>query len=287
MKTKILLIALAIIFTGSSTGTKREADSFSAKNPEKTFVGAPLDPKSINTDNHQFVNIITPEPITLSFSIPVKSQTILPSYDNMMRVVRESVMESGKIKSQQGFKYQLKEIKSYNDISMYFGQAISTEVFWGIPQNATPSKTTAIICLTQEFFSVNMDMPDDGKLYDKDPEITKRIEELVYVSSVSFGRKAMMIVSSEMPYVRLKSAIEEALASDHKTLTSKSRGVLANADVRIMILGNPDLTVRNTDNPFASILEYFHRPVTIDDFGTPIQFTASYFKDNSMYCNKY
>lgn len=233
------------------------------------------------------MNIITPEPITLSFSIPVKSQTILPSYDNMMRVVRESVMESGKIKSQQGFKYQLKEIKSYNDISMYFGQAISTEVFWGIPQNATPSKTTAIICLTQEFFSVNMDMPDDGKLYDKDPEITKRIEELVYVSSVSFGRKAMMIVSSEMPYVRLKSAIEEALASDHKTLTSKSRGVLANADVRIMILGNPDLTARNTDNPFASILEYFHRPVTIDDFGTPIQFTASYFKDNSMYCNKY
>lgn len=287
MKTKILLISLALTFAGSSMAQKREASSFSVKNPEKTFVGAPLDPKSINKENHQFVDIITPEPITLSFSIPVKSQTILPSYDNMMKVVRESVMTYGKIKSQQSFSYQLKEIKSYDDIFWHFGQTINTETFFGIPQNATPSKTTVIVDLTQVFFNVSMDIPDDGKLYDKDIEIAKRIEDLIYVASISFGRKATMIISSEMPYISLKSAIEEALASDNNTLTAKSRAVLTNADIRIMVLGNPKITKQNINNPFTSVLEYFNRPVTMDDFGLPIKLTAFYFKDNSTYYNVY
>lgn len=141
MKTKkTYTLALLFIFAVSLMAQKREATNFTVKNPEKTFVGAVLEYKTINDDVYRFVNITVPEAIRISFSIPVKPQTIVPSYENMMKVVRESVMANGNIKSQQSFSFQLKEIKSYEELFWYFGQTVNTETFFGITQNSKPKK---------------------------------------------------------------------------------------------------------------------------------------------------
>lgn len=287
MKTRIFFISLLTFVALSVLAQKRQATDFSVKNPDKTFVGAVLEPKSINTDEHQFVNITIPDPITISFSLPIKSQTIEPTYDNMMKVIRENLTATEKIKSQQGFSYQLKEIKSYDELSLYFGQTINTETFFGIQQNRNPYKTMIALDLTQELFSVNMDLPDDGKLYKNDPEIIKRGNELLYVGSLSFGRKVTLLVSSSLAFADVKVAIEESLNSDGKPLSAKSRMILSNADMRIMAFGNPIFPVQDVNNPFAMIKDYFNRPVTKDDFGSVIRFSCAWIKDNSLFTNEY
>lgn len=143
-----------------------------------------------------------------------------------------------------------------------------------------------VVDITQAFFKIYMDFPDDGKLHDKDPEVTKRADELVYVGSLSFGRKVTVLVEAEIPFIDLKLAIEESL-NVNKSLSAKNRTILANADIRIMTLGNPILPEVNSDNPFAAVMSYFNKPVTIDDFGVPLQFTASDIKDNSIFVSKY
>lgn len=287
MKTKkTYTLALLFIFAVSLMAQKREAINFTVKNPEKTFVGAVLEYKSINDDAHRFVNITVPEAIHISFSIPVKSQTIVPSYENMMKVVRESVIASGEIKMSEGFSFQLLEINSYEALFWYFGQTVNTETFFGIPKNAKPQKTSVVVNMTQTFFSISMDFPNKERLYDKDPEVIKRAEELVYVGTLSYGRKITSLVEAEIPYIDLKLAIEEAL-NPNKPLSAKNRSILANADIRMMAFGNPILPEANSDNPFATAMSYFNKPVTIDDFGVPLQFTAAYIKDNGVFNNEY
>ncbi|MDO5664529.1 MAG: hemolysin [Bacteroidia bacterium] len=286
MKTKIQIIIISLLCT-LSLSAQNKATHITVKNPERAFVGAVLEYKSINTDEHRFVNVTVPEPITISFSIPIKSQTITPSYENMMKAVRESVMASGKIKSQQNFSFQLKEIKSYEELYWYFGQTINTSTFLGIPVNTKPQKIIAVVDLTQEYFSINMDFPDNGKLYDKDPQIAKQIDDLIYLGHLSFGRKVTVVVESEMPFFNLKSAIEEAITSEEKPISKRSYSILANADIRIMVLGNLSLPKQNPDNPFSAVISYFQKPVTIDDFGVPLRFSATYIKDNSVFENEY
>lgn len=285
MKTRLLLICTCLFLSMSLSAQQREAHSFAVKNPSNTFIGGVFDPKSLNTDTHQFVNITVPESIDITVLRQFK--TIIPTYENMMKAVRESVIASGKIDQQKSFSYRIKKIKSYDELEWYFGQTINLETFFGIPQGSNLSKNTVAVDITQEFFSVEMDFPHDGKLHDQDPEIVKREDELVYVSSLTFGRKAILLISSSSDYKDINAAIQESLTNNPKTLSVKSRAILSNADIRIMVIGNPSLPIPSSDTPFASVMEYFNRSVTIEDFGQPIKFTGTWIKTNGMFVNNY
>lgn len=286
MKTRIYFIALSLLCL-LPLAAQVAVHGIAVKNPDKTFIGAVMEHKSINSNTHRFVDIAVPEPIRIYFSLPVKQQTIVPTYENMMKTVRESVMASGKIKTNHGFSFQLLEIESYDRLSWFFGQTMDTETFLGISPNTKLQKTTVAVNMTQSFFSIGMDFPEDGKLYDKDPEITKRADELIYVSTLFFGRKITAVVESAATFTELKTAIEESLNSQGKPVSQKSRAVLANADIRFMTLGATELPEPDSENPFASVMAYFNKPVTMDDFGVPLGFHAAYIKDNSAFANEY
>ena len=286
MKTRIYLIMLSLLCL-LPLAAQVAVHGIAVKNADKTFIGAVMEHKSINNNTHRFVDITVPEPIQIYFSLPIKQQTIIPTYENMMKTVRESVVASGKIKANHGFSFQLLQIQSYDRLSWFFGQTMDTETFFGISPNAKPQKTTVAVNMTQSFFSIGMDFPDDGKLYGDDPEITKRADELIYVGTLFFGRKITAVVESAATFAELKTAIEESLNSEGKPISKKSSAVLANADIRMMTLGATELPKPDSDNPFAAAIAYFHKPVTIDDFGVPLGFHANYIKDNSAFENEY
>lgn len=290
MKIKTIIIT-ALLFTGLSlhAQTERKATDFVSKYPGKTFLGAVLEYKSINTEEYKFVKV-EPSPVTISFSLPVKSETIIPSYENLMNVVRDKVVRIGKIKSNHSFSFSLKELKSYDFLSLSFGQKIDTDLFFGISKDAKPRKTAVMVDMSQTYFSVDMDLPESGKIYDKNRnlEIVKREDELVYIGSVEFGRKVTVIVESPVSYGDLKQAIQEALSeSKDKPMSKKSRSILARATVRVMVIGDEKLPDTHPDNVFGNIKDYFDRPVTVEDFGKPITFQASYVKDNSAFQNTF
>ena len=54
MKTKIKYIILLLLVI--QTGYAQEANKFTVKAPDKTFIGAILEPGSINSDAHQFLD---------------------------------------------------------------------------------------------------------------------------------------------------------------------------------------------------------------------------------------
>lgn len=287
MRTKILLFLGVIIISCSLSAQQREASSFTIKSPDKTFVGAVLDPKSINTDQHQFVQLTKPDFITVSSLVQGDySQEIKPSYESMMRVVREWVGNK-KLIQQQAFTFGIKEINSYEELNSCFGQNINSEKFFGISQDAQVTNNTLMVSITQEFFSVDMDMPDNGILHYEDPEVSAHRDDFIYVNSVTFGKKIIVLVSSQVELSKMKNAVNEALSAKPNTLSQESRAILSNSDIEVMILGNPDLGSYDVAHPFEAVMEYLKRPVTLDDFGVPIHFSAASLRDHASFVNHF
>lgn len=92
MKTKIIytIVFLMIAKLAYSQEEQYSADKFVAKCPNEIFIGAILEANSINQDTYKFLKI-SMNPINMGYTIPIKSQTITPSYNNMMKAIHEAL----------------------------------------------------------------------------------------------------------------------------------------------------------------------------------------------------
>ena len=92
MKTKIIytIVFLMIAKLAYSQEEQYSADKFVAKCPNEIFIGAILEANSINQDTYKFLKI-SMNPINMGYTIPIKSQTITPSYNNMLNSILDSL----------------------------------------------------------------------------------------------------------------------------------------------------------------------------------------------------
>ena len=120
MKTKIIytIVFLMIAKLAYSQEEQYSADKFVAKCPNEIFIGAILEANSINQDTYKFLKI-SMNPINMGYTIPIKSQTITPSYNNMMKAIHEALKTNDVLKSNYSFSFVIKKIKSYQELAVW------------------------------------------------------------------------------------------------------------------------------------------------------------------------
>lgn len=288
MNIKTIFVTLLLLITPYCYAQEsvQSSNSFTAKNANELFLGGILKAESINSDAHHFLNVRL-NPITISFSIPIKSKEIAPSHENMMKAIRDGLQESNPIKPNDTFSYIVRELKSYEELSLLFGQSIDPSIFFGTSANQKPKKSMAAIDISQSYFRVDMDLPES---LSDDPRVDELLPELIYVNSIQFGRKAIIIIESNSSFQEVNSAVQNIMANTGKNAlqsSENSKSVLSNSNIRCLILNDNGMENINPDNPLGSIIDYMNKSVTADDFGGPISFTASYLKDNGMFTNKF
>ena len=257
----------------------QEANSFTVKNSTETFIGSILKAENMNEKEHRALDVAL-NPIKISFSNAIKSKEITPSYNNMMQAIEDGLQENNVLKPNYSFSFSISELKSYDDLAILFGQKINPATFFGIATNQKLAKTIAVIDISQSYFSVNMDIPES---LSDDPKVSASLDELIYVHSIEFGRRAIVIIESNSSYQEVKDAAQEML----KNASDKSSAILANSTIRCMTLGNDNTEEINPDNPLTSVINYMNKSVTVNDFGKPISFSAAHLKDHSVFVNKF
>ena len=150
MKTKIIytIAFLMIAKLAYSQEEQYSADKFVAKCPNEIFIGAILEANSIK---------ISMNPINMGYTIPIKSQTITPSYNNMMKAIHEALKTNDVLKSNYSFSFVIKKIKSYQELAVNWGQNINLQQLLGITPDYKPQKNIILIDINQSFFSIIMD----------------------------------------------------------------------------------------------------------------------------------
>ena len=281
---KKLTIYCLFLILGTNVYAQQGFDKFAAKKPGNTFIGALIEVDKINSDNHQFLDI-PQKSISISFNLPIKSREIIPSYNNMMDVV-QNIIKNGNIPKQNvSFSHIIREIKSYDELSVFFGQKINPTLLFGVPENKEPKPNVVAMNLEQELFSIYMDIEDLPVFNIDNPKIEE--DKLLYLNSVTFGRKAVVLIESNQSVGKIKEAINDVVQNYDalEKITEVSHSVLANSLIRIMVTGNNTGLDTQADNALIDALLYFNREITADDFGSPITFTAAWLKDNSVFVN--
>ena len=285
MKTNIFF-CLLIILGVQYTHAQITATQFMAKNPEQTFIGAIMDPNSINKDTYQFIDAPL-NPITVSYSLPLANPAhiLSPSYDNMINAIRERLKTNPMTKPNLNFSFAVNELQSPGEIASILGQNIDPDFYFGIAKKT--KKTLACIYISQSLFSIDMDTFEDVC---SDEEVLARGDELIVINSVWFGRQALVMVESDYDYQEIRMAIDELLNGTQAFSTekiSKSQAILANSTIRIMLPGNETMEITNPANPLSDVMAYINRDFSADDFGKPIKFNAMHLKSRSVFVNEY
>ena len=281
---KKLTIYCLFLILGTNVYAQQGFDKFAAKKPGNTFIGALIEVDKINSDNHQFLDI-PQKSISISFNLPIKSREIIPSYNNMMDVV-QNIIKNGNIPKQNvSFSHIIREIKSYDELSVLNKQKINPTLLFGVPENKEPKPNVVAMNLEQELFSIYMDIEDLPVFNIDNPKIEE--DKLLYLNSVTFGRKAVVLIESNQSVGKIKEAINDIVQNYNalEKITEISHSVLANSLIRIMVTGNNTGLDTQADNALIDALLYFNREITADDFGSPITFTAAWLKDNSVFVN--
>lgn len=285
MKTKIILFLLLILGV-QYADAQIESSEFMVKNPEQTFVGAIMEASSINKDTHLFID--TPlNPVTVSYSLPITApaQILSPSYDNMMNAVREKLEANHINKPNLSFSFAVNELQSPAEIASILGQNINPGFYFGITQKT--KKTLACVYISQALFSIDMDLFEDVC---SDEKVLARGDELIIIGSVIFGRQALVMVESDYEYDEVRMAINELLGEKQTFSTekiSKSKAILANSTIRVMLPGNETIEITDLSNPLSDVVAYINRGFSADDFGKPIKFNAVLLKSRGMFVNKF
>lgn len=279
---KRMIIAWVLLFFAggqSLYAQQREAYVFTVKNPDRFYIGGLLETDDINKDEHAPLSV-EQGPVTVSSSLASFGvQTFQPAYATMMDAVRKSL--EGITVQTDSYRYIRKELQSYDDIASEFGQKVDV---YGYAGTDTKTRHTLVMAsFTTELFNLDMDFPEEDWTDTVSPY---RREDLIYVLSVSFGRQVIVLVESDDEAATVMAALDEAL-NEEKAISSKSKAVLADADIRIIWVGEEGMGIRHPSRPFADVTAYLKRPCTADDFGKPIRFRAAYLKDNSVFINKW
>ena len=289
MKRTIIYITLQLVlyFCLNAQNEEQSSTHFAVKAPQEIFIGGLIKANGINKAEHQFLKVQM-NPIALSYTIPLKSETIIPSYENMINAIQKRLEENNVLKPNYQFSFTIKQLDSYSQLALSFGEKIDLSTLLGISSPNLTKKTAAMLDISQSYFSIHMDNPEN---LSDDPSVQEQKNELVYVNSIEFGKRSILILESDYDYQDIKAALNEVITNTStqkgNEISQKSKSIMANSIVRTLILDPLAKENITPNNPLAYLIDYINSEVSPKNFGVPIFFTAAWLKDNSVFENKF
>lgn len=285
MRTVLLTTLLFILTFGiiSAQETKSSATLFS-KNPEQLYLGAVLSKKSINTEKHEFKDIKTKEKISLlSTTFKYEFPEIVPTKENMYQVIADELKSKGAPTSSGIASYSFYPIRNLEDLYANFGQKMDLGKWFGLDINNKMPVSNILIAYEIPLFDLYLDIAETGMMNYREELAKLKDDDLIYVMSITWGRKALIFVQSDFDENSLKVALNRYLNDEE--LTDEQKVILETATFSYNIFEDIPLELENP-NPIKTILNYLSGPITADNYGAIIHFMADEI-DGSTYNNNF
>ncbi len=286
MRTRLITVLLYILTLGIlSAQEPRNSSTYFGKNPESIFLGAVLSKNSINTEKHEFKDIKTNHKITpISTTFKYEFPEIVPSKENMYKVISDELKEEGAPTGNAGIaSYSFYSIRNLEDLYDNFGQKMDLGKWFGLDVNNKMPKSNILVEYEIPLFDMFIDPGGDG-IMNYIAELAKlKDDDLIYVMSITWGRKALIFVQSDFDENSLKVALNRYIKDE--ALTEEQKIIIETATFSYNIFEDVPLDLDNA-NPFKTILKYLEEPITTDNYGSIIHFMANEM-DGSTYLNSF
>ncbi|MFX1705833.1 thiol-activated cytolysin family protein [Chitinophaga sp. CC14] len=197
-------------------------------------------------------------PVTVSVSIPtspVKVSRTLPlaSPSGMFQMVREALTtDFAGAAGASRLNFEMKSFSYYQELKTLYGYNSKSNLLFvsnvtsGDKDLAKISRTTGIMVkFLQQNFTVDMDLPEDGQLIDRnvDPAVFDGYAPL-YVSSVTYGRLGIMTIETNAEQARAEEVFRKAfsvlgIVNGGNSLTSEEQALIDASEIKVSVAGVP------------------------------------------------
>lgn len=269
--------------------------------PSYIYPGSVLQAESVDKGIYHpvgYPNIIKPE-IRISFSLPVKSKSIAPKRSAFFDAITDAIGDKNFSGQQsQVFSYKMKEFNYYKEVKMAFGANVNIgqlfSINTSIQSDRKQSNTALFIDFSQIYFSIAMDIPDDGNIFINESERQKYLgQKPIYINSVNMGRKGVLIVESEESYseisIAIRAAFNAGIVGGQLSLDDKTKKMLRQANIYIYIIGGDAEEASKVVKGFEAFQEFIVKGGVYSNtvYGVPVSFSAAYASDNSLFISKF
>lgn len=200
------------------------------------------------------------------------------------RQLNENVKEEQLLSSKSYYRYSVKKINKFNDLSLLFGYNRNLGSFFG-PITLNNTTTTIVLDLVQEYYSTNLIADINWNIY-KSPEILQKYfdENPLYINSIDYGRRTLLLLQSQkFSYEELLFALREMNeVSDSSSYSQLTKDVINDKEMYF--------SVNNSGGSSGSQVILSGVENFINDFkrpglgkGRPIFFKANYAQTNKPF----
>lgn len=183
------------------------------------YLGSILQGGSI--EKQRFVPVLKPvDPITISYSFPARWVTDIimkPSLSAQRQSLQNIMNKEGMEGKQLGsFSYNMRQFTYFEELKLAFGANVNIarilDIDISVDKGKIRRKTGLFAKIIQRNYTVDMDLPIDGNLLLNHDEINNigRYDP-VYISSITYGRMALISMESFESYDKLRVALQVAL----------------------------------------------------------------------------
>jgi len=245
------------------------------------------------------------KPVSVSVSFPAKTVTgsFLPDVMASSEFF-STLMKNNKIATLQNsaFQYEIEEFTYYNEIKTVFGTDVNVKaLFFKTGSSGTTSsdkiskKTGLVASFTQKNFSVDMNFPEEGEeLYDKLNVADLANVAPVYINSVMYGAKGVLLIESTEESDVVKSTFEKAfsvmggLVDGSKKLSTEELATIAGSEIQILFVGASGSIVKKLGS-LDELIGIIKNGITFSAStpGVPISFKMRTLLGNKAFQNKF
>ena len=289
---KVINISLIILISGIPAFA-RKSSRIIPKQPDKIYLGAIVTKKSINSPELEIIDVKLPKEdiiLPLSWGGYVKKTEL--SKENTTRIIKEKLTEFPPLKQGELFNGGYISLNNnYHVLYNSFGQTFDMKYYLSVEEYTPLTKNTKALKISNVNFSIYVGCPTQYDNFLEPAEIERldkmglKLDDIVYVSTIGFGKELRLIIESDAPAIDLKIMITHALRGEK--LTKKEKYILDNSTITTMLIGEQKLPEVPEGNIFDRINKYFSTPLTADNFGSPICVNFGELKIRKTYQNPF
>jgi thiol-activated cytolysin len=285
---------------GSSTrpdNTSLSTSDLLINNPSIVYVGAAFPESEFGkTFSKEYIYPRNPIEISTSFSDPYMGEITKETGSFGYKKFMKEVLHSAEYKSflqkggRESLKFECSEYFSYSDIEKAFSSNAGLAKIFSAKVQTNSKKTNIksrlIGQLVSRNFTVKMENPVNGFFKDKSKDTS--LENPVYISSISYGKIALLSVESEYSFEEVKKAVEAGVKwkifNAGGSFSSKDTEVLQKSTITLYLISDD---TNGEANQYFSSLDDIKNAFQINyseaNFGLPIFCIGYYTKDNSLF----
>ncbi|WP_316837461.1 thiol-activated cytolysin family protein [Pedobacter nutrimenti] len=263
------------------------------------YVGSLLDGNSIQTGAYSPLILSSDyvrKPITFSVSIdgssgPI-SKTIIPELSSYRNAMQEII--NGPVVGQQpaAFTFEVRKVRSRKEITMIasanmgIGKFFSSTVNYD--ENNINNKNYYLLKIYQKFFTADIDIPQDGNLFNKPIDYSSDVAP-VYVSSIDYGRSAYLLIESSYDSTRVRKALTVTFdfwkVKGGGGISQETKDVTDEMTISGTAIGGSSSLAAETINGLESFHDYVTKSgnLTPDSRGAIIAYRLRNAKNHGIY----